>query len=316
MSHPTFTLILSALLPVLCTFGLGFLAGQRRHFTQDHAEAINRLVILYTLPLSLFTGMMHTPKQVLMGMGPQSLILALALALSCLLPWVFMRWVLRRNLPESTVVALVVGTPSVLFIGVPVLGPLLGSASTLLIVVAGLVQNLVVLPVCLVLMSMGRHSATAPASVGHHIRRVACQPMVWAPLLAIGLVLAEVPLPAYLVDSSRLLGLATGGLALFAAGLVLQTRRVVWAPMTLWPVLARNVLIPGACYLVLRAAGASATVVQQIVLTLAIPTGSIALIVAMQFKEREREVASAVALSTVGSLFSMGGFVALTTLPG
>jgi malonate transporter and related proteins len=59
--------------------------------------------------------------------------------------------------------------------------------------------------------------------------------------------------------------------------------------------------------------GLSTEVVRQIVLTLAIPIGSITIIIAMQFKLLEREVASAVAMSTAMSLLTMGGFLALST---
>ena len=315
MPHSIISLSLSALLPVLVTFGLGFVAGKNGHFTHEQAGGLNKLVILYTLPLGLFAGMMLTPREVLMNMGPQALILALALALSFFLPLLFMRLVLRKQLAQSTLIAMVIGMPSVLFIGVPVLGPLIGTASTLLIVVSGLVQNLLILPVCLILMSMAAQEGGHGRSWNHHLLHVACQPVVWAPVLAIVLVIGRIHLPDFLIDSCQLLGRATGGIVLFGAGVVLQAHRVVLQPSTLWPVFGRNILMPGLCYGLLVAFEISPDIIRQTVLVMAIPTGSIALIVAMQFQKLEREVASSVALSTLLSIVTMGGFIVLTSLP-
>lgn len=48
------------------------------------------------------------------------------------------------------------------------------------------------------------------------------------------------------------------------------------------------------------------------VLTMAIPVGSIAIIIAMQYKTGEQEMASTMALSIIASIITMGGFIFLT----
>ena len=52
------------------------------------------------------------------------------------------------------------------------------------------------------------------------------QPVVWAPVLAVILVFAGIKIPDPLDKSFALLGQATGGLALFAAGIVLFSRKI------------------------------------------------------------------------------------------
>lgn len=313
MTPETLSIFLTALLPVLTTFVIGFTAGHLKHFSVVNATAINRMVAYYTLPLGLFSGMMVTPKSVLLDMGPQATLLAIALVLSCVLPFLFMRCVLARNLAESTLLALVVGTPSVLFIGLPVLGALVGPPSTLLVVVTGLVQNFILIPVSLFLLAAATNQMAPNKSWYVQALGVAKQPMVLAPFLAMLLIMCDVQLPDYIIQSCKLLGNATGGLALFSAGLVLQTHRMTVNLKTVLPVLLHNVAIPGAAFVLMHQQGLSTEVVRQIVLTLAIPIGSITLIIAMQFKLLEREVASAVAMSTALSLLTMGGFLALST---
>lgn len=317
METSTLSLIISALLPVLITLGLGIVAGKTGHFTHVLAGGLNRLVISYTLPLSLFAGMMLTPRAMLLGMGPQSIALSFALALSFFLPLLVMRYLLRLPLAQSTLLAMVIGMPAVLFIGTPVLGPLVGSVSSLLMVVSGLVQNLLILPVSLMLMSVACPSGAGAGARAWHqqIARVACQPIVWAPLFAILLVISGIQVPKSVIDSCQLLGRATGGLALFSTGVVLHAQRMALRPVTMWPVIAHNILVPLACYSLLSAFRCTPDSIQQTVLVMAIPSGSITLIVAMQFGVLEREIASAVALSTVLSIVTMGGFIALSFLP-
>ena len=48
--------ILGALLPVIVTLALGMLAGWRRDEDTQAAESLNRMVLVYALPLALFAG--------------------------------------------------------------------------------------------------------------------------------------------------------------------------------------------------------------------------------------------------------------------
>jgi hypothetical protein len=57
--------ILSALLPMVVTFLLGFMASWRRHFGRKDASTLNRLVLLYAVPLALFAGTVTTSRTAL-----------------------------------------------------------------------------------------------------------------------------------------------------------------------------------------------------------------------------------------------------------
>jgi malonate transporter and related proteins len=49
--------IIGALLPVVVTLALGFIVGWHKDFESRHATILNRMVMLYALPLALFAGM-------------------------------------------------------------------------------------------------------------------------------------------------------------------------------------------------------------------------------------------------------------------
>ncbi len=129
------------------------------------------------------------------------------------------------------------------------------------------------------------------------------QPVVWSPVIALIIVLADIiHIPQTISMSLGLLGKASGGLALFAAGIVLYTRSIVITTATIITVIARNILVPGACYLILLKMGFSMEQIKEVVLTMAIPVGSIAIIIAMQYKTGEQEMASTMALSIIASI--------------
>jgi hypothetical protein len=53
-SHTMLTTIIGALLPIVVILLLGFFSGWHQDFTGDQATILNRMVMLYALPLPLF----------------------------------------------------------------------------------------------------------------------------------------------------------------------------------------------------------------------------------------------------------------------
>ena len=54
--------VIGALLPVVVTLALGFFAAWHHQFSADQASVLNRMVMLYALPMSLFAGMVTTRR--------------------------------------------------------------------------------------------------------------------------------------------------------------------------------------------------------------------------------------------------------------
>ena len=55
-------IILSALLPMVVTFLLGIVAAWRKAFASKDASILNRMVLLYAVPLALFAGTVTTSR--------------------------------------------------------------------------------------------------------------------------------------------------------------------------------------------------------------------------------------------------------------
>ncbi|HDT6526124.1 TPA: AEC family transporter [Klebsiella aerogenes] len=312
MTQNNILLILGAILPVIITVLIGYISGKRKDFNWQQAGDINKIVMLYALPLSIFSNMVMTPRHIVMSMGPVAIAIILALILSFLIPLAIARYICKRSLALSTLQALAIGSPAVPFIGTSVLAFLFGTVSASLITVSSITQNVFQLPLVMILMSVATGDKSQNISFATRVINAIKQPVVWSPVVALILVLMDIHIPETVSMSLGLLGKASGGLALFAAGIVLYTRSIVITSATIITVIARNILVPGACYLILLKMGFSMEQIKQVVLTMAIPVGSIAIIIAMQYKSGEQEMASAMALSIITSIITMGAFIFLT----
>jgi len=314
--------VIGALLPVVITLGLGFAAAWHHDFTSDQAAVPNRMVILYALPLDLFVGMVRTPRHDLLDSGPLALAIAGAMLASFVATLLAVWRIGRKDVGTASLYGLAVGGMSAPFVGSSVLGYLFGQASTVPIAVAALVLNLVLVPACLVVLGIATAppGRPAPASTGskvpeirHDTRGALQEPVVWAPLLGLLIAMSGLVLPAPVDRGLDLLGATTGGVALFAAGIVLYAQKVALTPTTAALVLARNVAVPGLIYAALLVSGTDRQTMQQAVITLAIPASSVGVILAVRFRTAEREMASSLFASTLLSVVTLAGFIALTS---
>ena len=327
--------IVRALLPIVVTLLLGFFAGWHKDFDGGQASILNRMVMLYALPLSLFAGMVATARDQILAQGPLALAILVGMAGGYAVVFFVSRYLFGRDLMTASLQALAIAGPAVPFVGVSVLGHLFGNASAVPISVAAFVMNLIQVPATLMLLSAGtaQRSVTSASkllpvgddiarkiaapiakqpSLGDHIVHALREPVVWAPLLALVLVLFNLHFPASVQDSLQLLGRATGGVALFASGIVLFSRRVAVNLTVGVSVIARNIVIPAVMWGLALTLGMTADITREVVLTLAIPTASIAVILAVQYRAAEQEMASTLFFSTILSVVTMGGFIWLT----
>ena len=296
MTQNNILLILGAILPVIITVLIGYISGKRKDFNWQQAGDINKIVMLYALPLSIFSNMVMTPRHIVMSMGPVAIAIILALILSFLIPLAIARYICKRSLALSTLQALAIGSPAVPFIGTSVLAFLFGTVSASLITVSSITQNVFQLPLVMILMSVATGDKSQNISFATRVINAIKQPVVWSPVVALILVLMDIHIPETVSMSLGLLG----------------TRSIVITSATIITVIARNILVPGACYLILLKMGFSMEQIKQVVLTMAIPVGSIAIIIAMQYKSGEQEMASTMALSIITSIITMGAFIFLT----
>jgi hypothetical protein len=246
--------------------------------------------------------------------------------------FLFCRFILRMQVSTSALAALTASAPAVPFVGPAVLGDLLGGLSAIPIAAASLVINLTVVPITILLLALDsterdspknvsvpeeqEQSASSPRSnasvFASKIAETVQEPIVWAPVLAFLIVLSGLHIPQLIVHSLTLLGHASGGVALFACGIVLASGKIKVNRDILLFVFLKNIMQPALVLGSLRWIGYGNPVVSEAVLTTAIPTMPIVIMFAMQYRVAQEEAASAVFLSVMGSIVTMGIFIALT----
>jgi malonate transporter len=324
--------ILGALLPMVVTFLLGFVAAWHHDFAGNDASILNRMVLLYAVPLALFAGTVTTPRAALRQDIP--LLIALCVAVIGLYAVVFLlsHFAFRARVSISALAALTASAPAVPFVGPAVLGGLFGGLSAIPIAIGSLVINLTVVPVTILLLTLdttgedlrGKNPATQggvqsgssatsqlsilAAKLGETVK----EPIVWAPVFALVIVLTGARIPQLIVHSLSMLGHASGGVALFASGIVLASGTIKANPSVLFFVILKNIVQPALVLGGLRWLGYGNPIVSEAVLTAAIPAMPIVIMLSLQYRVAQAEAASAVFLSVIGSVITMGGFIALT----
>jgi len=260
------------------------------------------------------------------------LVIALCIAIIGLYAAIFLlsRFAFRARVGISALAALMASAPAVPFVGPAVLGDLFGRLSAIPIAIGSLVINLTVVPVTILLLTLdtpgedlqaknpaahdGGHSAPSHLSIlAAKLGETVKEPLVWAPVLAFVVVLTGARVPQLIVQSFSMLGYASGGVALFASGIVLASGKIKANSFVLIFVVLKNIVQPALVLGGLRWLGYSNPILKEAVLTVAIPTMPIVIMLALQYQVAQNEVASTVFLSVIGSVLTMGNFIALTS---
>ena len=309
--------IVTALLPIVVTLLLGYFAGLRHDFSEDQASVLNRMVMLYALPLLLFTGILSTPLSEILKSMDVFLWISVGMVGGFVLVFLISRFIFKSDSKVAALRAIAIAGPAVPFVGTPVLGVLFPIDADLAIAAGSILMNLIQVPLALVFLVGNGGTTTGekkpPLQIAFgSIKNAVLQPVVWAPILAFVLLLIGLDMPKFLKGSFMLLGQATGGVALFAVGAVLFAQKVSVSREVIINVLSKNIVLPAIILCAMFLLGLPAADNGLVSVTLAIPTASIAVIFAVEYKTAEQEMASTLFWSTILSVITMGGFIWIT----
>ncbi len=127
------------------------------------------------------------------------------------------------------------------------------------------------------------------------------QPVCWAPLLAIALVIIGVKFPTELDPCFELIAKANSGIAVLAAGLALSTVKFSFSLETWWNTFYRLILTPAVFVVVglLCGMGGDLDKLSMLVLAVALPPAFSGIIIASRYNIYVKEGASTTAVATV-----------------
>ncbi len=127
------------------------------------------------------------------------------------------------------------------------------------------------------------------------------QPVCWAPLLAIALVLLGIHVPEQVAPTFDLIAKANSGVAVLSAGLALSTVRFSLGREIIWNTFFRLILTPAVFFGValLCGMGGDLDKISMLVMSVALPPAFSGIIISSRYNIYVREGASTTAIATV-----------------
>lgn len=221
--------VLSITAPIFIIIGFGYLAVKSALMPQEAMPLLGRFVLYFTLPALIFGTL--SKMRVNEVIQPDFLAIYAIGSVSALLGGIILnRLIFKVGLSEASVRSMGMSASNSAFIGYPVLLQVFGSAPTQPFTMALMVENILILPLALILIEYGSRDTASGESMlrvwQRIFGRILRSPLIIA--ITAGLVWAslQLPTPAALDRSLEMLAMASVGTALFVIGGSLVGTRV------------------------------------------------------------------------------------------
>lgn len=242
--------IFTIILPIFLLIGMGYLALKTGVIKPEALPSIGGLVLYFTLPATLFSSISRI--QFSEVIEPHFLVVyALAGTLTFASGLAINHWVLKQDLSGGAVRALGMSLPNSIFIGFPILLLTMPDVATIAFVMAVLVENIVILPLTLILLeyALGKKDGAAQKNPWKMIGlRMIKNPILIAIFAGAIASLVGLELPKPLAQTLDLLARASAAFALIFIGATLASNQlkgnvegisiVVLGKLALMPLLA------------------------------------------------------------------------------
>lgn len=221
--------VLSITAPIFIIIGFGYLAVKSGLMPQEAMPLLGRFVLYFTLPALIFGTL--SQMQVSEVIQFDFLTIYAIGSLGALLGGIALnRLIFNTDLAEASVRGMGMSASNSAFIGYPVLLQVFGSAPTQPFTMALLVENILILPLALILIEYGKRDTGTGEPLLQVWRRIFMRILRSPLILAIlaGLICAslQLPIPSALDRSLEMLAMASVGTALFVIGGSLVGTRV------------------------------------------------------------------------------------------
>ncbi|AWI80661.1 permease [Parazoarcus communis] len=249
--------ILSITSPIFILIGLGYCAVRAAFFSRADMRVLGTFVINFALPAMLFKALSQRSFGEVMNSGyllayALGSLFAMSVAIVIALKW------RKRDFQSSVIVGMGASLSNSAFIGLPVAVQVLGPIGSVAMALSMLVENLLMLPLLLVMADRSDHkSASVLSMLRGTFARLLRNPMLLAIAIGFAFALFGLKLPAPLSRVVEMLSFASGPLALFVIGgslagmavkgMIADVSLIAVAKLVLHPaaVLVGVLLIPG-----------------------------------------------------------------------
>lgn len=296
-------LIISALAPVAFVMLLGFLAGKTKLINAEGAKSLSTAVVNFALPCILFVSIFSfSPKQ--FENIPYVLTLLIGIALPFFLA-VFLALIVWKQPPgEAALFGSNSGFPDMAYFGLPVVLTVLGQQGMLPIIVGNIITSLIIIPIIMAMLNKEK-SAGQSGGIAQILLNTIKQPVVWAPMVGLCLVLAGVQLPALATDSLKLFGNVSGGLALFTLGIMLSFLTLKIDRQVVVVVALKNFLMPALVLVLALAFKLDPVLAKGVIIIAACPAATMGAMLSSQYGVATEKIPGQILASNITAIFTM-----------
>ena len=293
-------ILIKDILPIFVIMFLGYAAGKKGVFSTSDSKILNKLVLTYALPAALFVSIVKADRQMLFD--DLKLTIISFVVITALFLWSYFSCYkfFKHTKSEAAVCALIAGSPTIGFLGFAVLEPIYGATATtgLVVAIVSIVVNAINIPIGLALLNNGKGNASSDGSKnGNPVLDALKEPVCWAPLLAVVLVLLGIKFPTILDPNFELIAKANSGVAVFAAGLTLSGMKFQLDGEVVYNAIQKLLLMPAVLLILGMMFHMEADKLQMMVLAGALPPAFSGIIIGNQNQLYERTGTSSLAFS-------------------
>jgi len=313
-------MLVSDLIPIIAVMIIGYVSGKKNVFAPEQARILNKLVLDFALPAALFVSIVRADRAMLVENATLTVISFVGLVALFMISYFTVQWFFKRTKAEGAVCALIAGSPTIGFLGYAVLDPLFGTGveTGLVVAIVAIVVNAVTIPIGLYLLNAGGggDKSEAGAEKGNALLDALKEPVVWAPILAVALVVAGIKVPAAVDPTFELLAKANSSVAVFAAGLTLAAYSIELDWEVAYNTAFKLILMPGVFLLAGWACGLDPKTLQMLVLSVALPPAFSGIIISSKYQVYTRTGTSSLAVSVLGFIIAAPVWVYIARLLG
>lgn len=305
------SLIINVLFPLFFTIFIGWYAGKKGIFKEEHSRSLVNLIILLATPALLFNMTATKPIETFLNIDV-ILVISIGLLLTYIKTYVIYHYRFKKHPKETSQASLMSAFPNAAFMGIPIISYLYGDEGIAVVVIGSLLVFLLITPITIFLVEYHDDSKNISfRSIGMQLFNLAKTPVIFAPTLGLMLSYFNISTPEYITSSFKFLGDTAPAISLFTTGLFMVYTRISISYEVVILILIRNIISPLIFYFVMISMGITGNLFNEILIVSAMPTASTAPIFSAKFKIYEKETAAVTVLGTIVSVFTIGGLIFL-----
>ncbi|MDR3426529.1 AEC family transporter [Silvimonas sp.] len=305
--------IFNSMAPVFLLIYLGWLAVQKGIVDKSAKKVCSTLVSDFVFPALLFENTYKAKPSEVFDLT-WMLAFCLAMCSMWVVAYLINKVVLRKDIRQSAMQAMLSSFPNMGGMGIPFLALLIGASSAISVAVGNVIVAVTVIPATLFLLELGSALAgeTDKSVSGwqiftHAVIKSLKKPMVMAVIL--GLVCSTTGISAYLpkfvISSLEITAKSCNFVSLFAVGVAIHGTKLAFSKGLSVNLALKCLLNPAIVWALVMMFGLTGQHAEEMIFLLAMPTATTATILAYQWSVQEEEASSLYMASTALSIITL-----------